>query len=237
MPQEQTNRLIDSLSPASQSLILQHCTPINLPLRTVLYRAEQRPAYAYFPTSGMASVISSTLNGGTAEVGIICREGVIGAFHLIGPAKISTECFMQLQGTGLRIPLPELRRAFLQSAEIRDRLLEFIQEHSLVGNQIAGCNRLHETEPRLARWLLMAQDQTGATKLNLTQEFIGMMLGTRRTTVSLVAGEVQRKGLIEISRGAINVLDRPGLQNLACDCYGITRDLLTNLYAQEWSKW
>lgn len=233
-----SNRLLNSLSPESYKLITAHAISIDLPLRKVLYSPEKRPPFAYFPTSGFASIVTSTLDGGTAEVGLIGNEGVVGAFHVIGPAKISTECFIQSKGTALRVPLPELRNAYLQSPEIRNRILEFVQEHSLVCAQIAGCNRLHEAEARLARWLLMARDHRHSDKLDLTQDFLGMMLGTRRTTVSLVAGVLQRSGLIEISRGTIHILDPEGLQRAACDCYPITLDLITNLYSSsDWSSW
>lgn len=197
----------------------------------------ERPMYAYLPLSGFASVTTTTADGGMAEVGIIGRGGLVGAYHLIGPAKISTECFVQLEGKALRVPLAELRRLFLQSSEIRDRILEFVQQHALIGSQIAGCNRLHEAEARLARWLLMAQDETGSAVLKLTQEFLGMMLGTRRTTVSLVAGGMQRANLISISRGTIRILDRKGLQGVACDCYPITRDLTQSIYSKTWTEW
>jgi hypothetical protein len=100
-------------------------------------------------------------------------------------------------------------------------------------SQIAGCNRLHEAEERLARWLLMAQDRTQSEVLNFTQEFIAMMLGARRTTVTLIAGSLQRANLIEYSRGRVKILDRENLESAACDCYKITKDLYTNLYSQK----
>ena len=103
-------------------------------------------------------------------------------------------------------------------------------------NQIAGCNRLHEAEERLARWLLMAQDRTQSDVLNFTQEFLAMMLGARRTTVTLIAGALQKAGLIEYQRGHVKILDRVNLEAAACDCYRIIRDLHTNLYGQTSSE-
>ena len=196
----------------------------------MLYKADEVPEFAYFITSGMASVVARSKDGGTAEVAVIGNEGMVGGLHLLGPAPISTEAFIQLDGTGLRIPLIELRKAFRSSEEIRDRILECIQEQALCVSQIAGCNRLHEAEARLARWLLMAQDRTQSVQLDFTQEFLAMMLGAQRTTVTLVAGGLQRSGLIDYKRGQVKILNRESLEEAACDCYQITKRLHTNLY-------
>ena len=233
MPEPATNRFLGALSDAASSLLLSHCVPVTLPLHTILYAAESVPSHAYFVTSGMASVITSMEDGGTAEVGMIGNEGVVGSIHLLGPAKVSTEAFMQLKGQALKIPLPELRRAFRGSEEIRDRILEFEQEQTVTVSQIAGCHRLHEAEERLARWLLTAQDRAQTDVMQFTQEFLAMMLGSRRTTVTLVAGMLQRSGSIEYSRGRVKILDRAKLEATACDCYRITRELYTNLYLKK----
>jgi CRP-like cAMP-binding protein len=227
------NRLLSSLSPQSRELLIAHCVPVDLPSKTSLYRAGQTPPYAYFITSGMASIVTEMEDGDTAEVGVVGNEGIIGIIFLLGPARISTCSFMQSGGTGLRIPLPELRHAFRSSEEIRDRILEFVQEKTISVNQLAGCNRLHESEERLARLLLTAQDRTRSDVLNFTQEFLAMMLGTRRTTVTLIAGSLQRAGLIEYSRGRVRILNRENLESAACDCYKIIKDLHTSLYSQK----
>ena len=219
-----------SLSSPARDLILARCTPMAAPLRTHLYAPEVKPAHAYFVLSGIVSIVSTTLAGNTAEVGIIGAEGMAGAVHLLGPCVVSSSAFMQLEGTLLRIPFNELKTLFREHEEIRDRILEFVQEHTLTVGQLAACNRLHEAEERLARWLLMAEDRTQSSVLNFTQEFLGMMLGSRRTTVSLVASGLQQKGLISYSRGKVRILDRPGLEAAACDCYPIIRNLNANLY-------
>src|SRR6201747_2679192 len=226
-----TNRLLSSLSPGSCEYLVSRSVAIHLPQKTFLYRADQTPSHAFFMTSGMASIVTSMENGETAEVGIVGSEGLVGGLHIMGPAAVTTDAFIQLEGSALKIPLPELRKAFRTSEEIRDRMLEFYQEQSLTMSQISGCNRLHEAEGRLARWLLMAQDRTQSEVLNFTQEFLGMMLGSRRTTVTVMAGILQRAGLIEYSRGRVRIVDRESLESAACDCYKIIKKLLTNLYA------
>jgi len=158
-------------------LLLSHCVEVDLPLRKSLYEAENTPHYDYFMTSGIASIVTAMAHGGTAEVGLIGRERVVGSFHLLGPAKISTSGFIQLTATALRIPFADLLNAFRTNEEIRSRVLEFVQEQAVSLSQIAGCHRLHEAEERLSRWLLMAQDRTQSDVLNFTQEFLGMMLG------------------------------------------------------------
>jgi CRP-like cAMP-binding protein len=207
------------------------CVEVDLPLRKSLYEPGIVPMYAYFMTSGIASVVAMMENGGMAEVGLIGREGVVGSFHLLGPAKVSTSCFIQLEATALRIRFADLANFFRTNDEVRERLLEFVQEQAVSLSQLAGCNRLHDNEERLARWLLMAQDRTQSETLNFTQEFLAMMLGSRRTTVTLIAGLLQRRGLIKYQRGKVKILDRAELEAAACDCYQITKELYTGLYS------
>jgi len=173
----------------------------------------------------MASIVTAMEDGGSAEVGMVGSEGLVGGMHMMGPGKISSTSFIQLEGSALKIPLSELRRAFRTSEEIRYRLLEFYQEQTTMVGQIAGCNRLHESEERLARWLLMAQDRAQSEVLNFTQEFLGMMVGSRRTTVTLIARTLQRAELIEYSRGRVKIIDREGLERAACECYRISKNL------------
>ena len=232
MSTEISNLFLSSLSPSSRELLIAASTSVQLPLKAPLYEAEQTPAYAYFLTSGIASVVTAMPDGGTAEVGLIGSEGLVGSFHLLGPASVSTDCFIQLEATALRIPLRQLQKAFRSSEEIRDRVLEFVQSQALSLSQLAGCHRLHEAEERLARWLLMAQDRVQSDNLYFTQEFLAMMLGSRRTTVTVVAGELQRKGLIEYRRGHVKILDREALEEKACDCYQIIKQLYVDLYKQ-----
>jgi len=230
MPASLKNLFLSSLHPEQRDLLLAHTSEVDLPLRTTLYEAEEDPKYAYFITSGLASVVMTMSEGGTAEVGVIGNEGVVGSTHLLGAAPVQTRCFMQLKGSALRIALPELREAFRSSEEIRDRILEFVQEQTLDVSQIAGCNRLHGAEERLARWLLMVSDRVQADTMDLTQEFLAEMLGAQRTTVTLVAGILQESGLIEYRRGHVRIVNRENLEHAACDCYQVTKRLYAGLY-------
>ena len=224
------NRLLSILDFKNRDVLNLLCTAVPLPLRTPLYEPGRVPVYAYFLTSGLASVVTPMIDGGTAEVELIGNEGFTGSLHLLGSAPVQTSCFMQMAGSGLRIEFSELRRLFRTSAEVRNRILEFVQEQALVVSQMTGCNRLHEVEARLARWILMAQDRYQSNVLHLTQEFLAQMLGTQRTTVTTVAGSMQRSGLLEYQQGRVKIPDRALLETAACECYGIARNLYTNLY-------
>ena len=137
---------------------------------------------------------------------------------------------MQLEGSALRIHYEDLRKLYRSSEEIRDHVLEFVQEQALIVSQIACCNRLHDAEVRFARWLLMARDRTGSNEIHLTHEFLGMMLGTGRPTVSLISATLQRRGILASVRSHITILDGLRLEELACDCYRAIKKLHTDLY-------
>ena len=229
-----SNRLLSSLSPEAAALLTSQCTPVSLPLRTLLYEPETPPKSAFFITSGIASVVAPLRDGGTAEVEIIGWEGVVGSLHLLGSAPVPTSCFMQIGGTGLRMEMAELRKIFHTSAEVRGRMLQLVQMQALTVSQMSGCNRLHGAEARLARWLLMAQDRTQSDVLHLTQEFLAEMLGTQRTTVTTIAVVLQRSGLIQYRQGEVRLLDHEGLKAAACDCYRIVKRLYSELYAAPW---
>ena len=137
---------------------------------------------------------------------------------------------MQVKGSGYKIRFADLKAAFLDSEEIRTRILEVTQQQTLTMSQIAACNKLHDNEARLARWLLMVQDRLQDELLPLTQEFLAEMLGSRRTTVAVSAGTLQRAGLIEYRRGKVKILSREDLESAACDCYKVTQRLFQSLY-------
>ncbi|HWG20386.1 MAG TPA: Crp/Fnr family transcriptional regulator [Terracidiphilus sp.] len=198
--------------------------------REILYEPDETPKYAHFLTSGVASIVVSMANGASTEVGLWGREGLVESFHLLGDAKIPNRCIVQMESTALRIPFNELQKEFRESEELRSCVLQGVQSQGAILGQLAGCNRLHEAEPRLARWLLMVRDRTESDTFLITQEFLAVMLGARRTTVTAAAGALQRKGLIHYSRGRIHLSDPARLENVACECYPTVRDLYASFY-------
>jgi CRP-like cAMP-binding protein len=227
------NVFLSTLSPPVRSALLKQAKAVELPLHTVLFEQTAPPRYGYFLLSGLASIVTERPSGECAEVCFVGREGLVSSVHLLGPASLSTRCMMQLAGTALRVPFADLQIAFDNSTEFRRLALEFVQQEIAVVAQIAGCNRLHNAEQRLVRWLLMAQDRVDRDTLEFTQEYLSEMIATQRTTVTLTAGALQQRGLIRYSRGVIHILDRGGLEAATCSCYQTIKDLFDGLYRQE----
>jgi CRP-like cAMP-binding protein len=224
------NQLLAALSPASRASLLSRLKPVSLPLRTVLYEPDETPKYAHFITSGIASVVSNMANGASAEVGVWGSEGLAESFHLLGRAKIPTRCFIQMEATALRMPFKDLQKEFTENEEIRDAVLQCVQSQGSILGQLAACNRLHEAEARLSRWLLMVRDRVQSENYFLTQEFLANMLGARRTTVTAAAGTLQRKGILKYSRGRIRIIDVPALEKTACECYRTVHSIYMDFY-------
>lgn len=225
------NRLLGALTQASRTQILAHARMVDLPQGTLLARADEPIQYAYLLTEGVASYVVTAKDGASAEIGMSGPEALMGGLALLGAYGPVANCLMQVDGAGYRISMADMRRLFEESAEIRHLALQSIQQQMLTLSQIAGCNRLHHASERLARWLLTAADRIGMDNVNLTQEALSQMLGTRRTTVALVAGSLQRDGLIRYRRAKVQIIDRAGLTAAACDCYTITRRLVDHLYS------
>lgn len=231
MANQSSNLIIDALPEHVKGLLLAHLQPVTLPVGTVLASPGEKPKYAHFMTSGIASVVTFMANGAGAEVGLIGREGLVEGINLLGPANSPTTAFIQSAGSALRMPFADLQERFTAPGPLRQRILECVQGHSFVLSQLAACHGLHEIEERLARWLLMVRDRLESERFDLTQEFLAEMLGARRTSVTLAAGTLQRSGLIKYQRGHIHIVDREGLESAACECYPIVRNLVSQLYA------
>jgi CRP-like cAMP-binding protein len=180
MASPRTNLLLESLSLASREHLLSLSRHVELPVRAWIQTPDESPQFAYFVTAGIASFVVELAEGGSAEVALMVREGLTCSLSLLGPAAASIQGFMQMAGSGYRIPFGEIKKIFRESEEIRTRILEHAQQQSLTSTHIVACNRLHEAEPRLARWLLMVQDRVEDDAFHLTQEFLAQMLGTQR---------------------------------------------------------
>ncbi len=231
--EESRNRLIEALSPESCRKLLAVARRVELPQGAVLFEPDEPNGYVHFLISGLASHVVTVPDGGSAEITMQGRESAVGALDLLGPNTPVARCYMQVDGAGLRVPLSDMRTLFAESPEIRGLILESIQQQTLTVNQISACNKLHRASERLARWLLTAADRTGSDRVHLTQESLAAMLGTRRTTVALVAGTLQRSGMIRYRRGVVKIMDREALSEAACDCYGIVSRLVDRLYQRK----
>ncbi len=226
MPGISSNSILDRLPSTQREALLARMEMIELPVGAVLTRPGELPKYAHFMISGITSVVTNMKDGGAAEVGLIGKEGLVEAMHLLGPANSPTTAFVQVAGSALRIPFRDIQKEALAWGPLLLGILEFVQRHNFALTQLAACNGLHEIEERLARWLLMVQDKVESPRFDLTQEFLATMLGARRTSVTMAAGRLQQNGLITYSRGRMHILERERLENAACECYPIVRDLV-----------
>ncbi len=230
MPQPHRNRLLAAIPQKSRKHLLSNSTEVQLAAKSVLHETASHPSHVFFLTSGLASVFAVTEVGLAAEVGVVGREGFTGGLHLIGPVDAPTHCRMQLSGEAVRIPFGHLQDAFHEDEQVNRLVLEFVQAQTHNLSQLAGCHRIHGASERLTRWLLTAQDLTESATIDITQEALSELLGTKRVTIAAAAGKLQRGKLIKYSRGHIHVVNRKGLEALACDCYSTVRDIHKGLY-------
>ena len=226
-----TSSFLQALPESLQSLIGESVTAVALPAGSVLFEPGVRPRFAHFLTSGMASVIMEMGDGCTPEILTIGSEGIVEAVHLLGPGRVPSRAFMKISGTGLQMSFSTLERLFSEHAALRSLILRYVQFRIALLSQNAACNRLHGVQQRLARYLLMVQDRTRSNNFMLTQEFLADMIGTQRTTVTHIAGALQRLGFIEYSRGKMTILNREGLEAASCECFRATMNQLNALYA------
>jgi CRP-like cAMP-binding protein len=203
---------------------------MDLPLGKPLYLRDEDPRYLYFLTSGIGSVVFNSVRGTTVELSTQGAEGVLGWANLLGPERTPSDASMQVAGAGYRIPLAAIQHEFDTSAETRHRVLEYVQHQSIVANQVVACNRLHRAEARFVRWMLMVSDRIHSDDLPMTQEFMSVMLGTRRTTVTEVSSELARAGAVEGRRGGLRIINRKVLESRVCECYPILRARYDALY-------
>ena len=216
------NRILAALPSAEYTRIEKELEPVPLATHTVLYEADSSISHVYFPTSGCVSMVN-VMQEGAVEVGTIGFEGFAGLPLLLDDDRMPTRAFVQLTGSSYRMQAAVFQQ-ILEENPMFERLLN---RHALaLFNQAAqsvACNRLHTLESRCARWLLMTHDRMRLEPFTLTHEFLSYMLGVHRPAVTLAAGVLQRAGLIRYTRGKVTVLDRAGLEAVACACYEVTR--------------
>ena len=218
------NHLIELLPRKDRLRLLSICEPIDLVTSKVLCEPGSLTRHAYFPIDGFISLIASTAGKPTLEVGMIGREGMLGAQLALGVATAPLHALVQGKGAAWRIEAPAFRRELMRSPALQRGLSQYVYVLMSQLATSAVCLRFHSIGPRLARWLLMSQDRAHADRFSITQEFLAYMLGVRRVGITKAASDLQRSGLIEYHRGHIRVLDRSGLEEAACDCYAVGRD-------------
>ncbi len=213
------NLILNALPEEDFERLLPDLEPVELKLGQVLYRAEEVISHVYFLNNSMVSVMAMTAGGQCAEAGVIGRECIVGMDALMGADLTVNENIVQHANGALRINRNAIKTEFKRSGSLHDSLLSFTRLLMIQISQTALCNRLHSLEQRLARWLLLSRDRAGTDELQLTQEFLAIMLGANRATVTLSAIALQSTGYIKYRRGHITITDYEGLKDFSCDCY------------------
>jgi len=213
------NHLIELLPRKDRKSLLAICEPVQLVLADVLCEPGDPTRHVYFPTDGFISVVAVIAGHPGLEIGMVGREGMLGAQLALGVAAVPMHALVQGAGAAWRIGVGDFRRELSRSAALRRGLNRYIHVLMVQLGTSSACLRFHMIGPRLARWLLMTQDRAHADGFHVTHEFLAYMLGVRRVGITTAAVALQRSGLIVYHRGELTVLDRTGLEAAACSCY------------------
>ena len=220
-----SNVILLALPDEEYNLLRPHLEPAQLPQYEILHEPGRKIDFSYFLNDGMTSLVALSRDGRTVEVGIVGKEGMVGMPLTVGLRQGTFRAIMQMQGSGSRVRSEIFEETLRCASTLRSELSRFALMHGMQVAQLAACNRLHEVEQRLVRWLMMCQDRVDSPMLPLTHEFLAQMLGTGRPSVSLALGVLENTGLIENLRGAVKILKRKRLEEVACECYGVIQNL------------
>jgi CRP-like cAMP-binding protein len=223
MERKTENYILRSIPDEEFESLRPHLVEVSLQVGDVINYPYDPIPNVYFPNDAMVSVIASTPEGQLSEAGVVGREGMVGIGIVLGVDTTPHENAIQLPGTALQMSAGAIREKFESCPELRKRLLHFTHAHMMQLIQTALCNRLHLLEQRLARWILLAHDRSSSDVLPLTQEFLAIMLGVQRPTVSHAAQKFKTEGSIKYNRGIVTVLDRKAIEKACCDCYEVVK--------------
>jgi len=223
------NRVLLATPDNEYELMRSDLTYIDLPHHLSLHEPTQSIEFVYFPNRGMVSQVVVTKDGRTVEVGVVGKEGYVGAGLAVGVSRSSVREVIQIAGNGFRMLGSALERILRSAPQLQVILNRHTGLQGMQVAQTAACNRLHDIQQRLSRWLLMTQDRVGSGVLPITHDFIATMMGTDRSTVSLAASVMQKEGIIEYLRGAVKIVNRRKLEKSSCECYGVIKQFEDDL--------
>ncbi|MDO9060273.1 MAG: Crp/Fnr family transcriptional regulator [Bradyrhizobium sp.] len=218
-----TNRLLSLLSDDDYQRLRPHLSLVVLDYKKSLYEASRPIEHVYFPIDGVASLVITTSDGHSAEVGTIGSEGIVGLPICLGDDVATSSVYVQVPGTALQMDARTFRGELDRNPALNLVMLRYAHAFFNQVAQSAACAHLHQLEQRCCRWLLMTRDRMPSGDFLLTQEFLGMMLGVRRTSVTDVMGSLQKDGLVRYRRGHVTILDPEALRQRACECYDISK--------------
>lgn len=211
------------------ALLRSNLAFVELPQRLTLHEPNQKLEFAYFLNTGMISLVVTTREAESVEIGVVGNEGFTPIQLLAGLKRNPHRAVMQIGGEGFRAPLGAVQEVLPSAPRLEMAMNRYAAVHGLQVAQTAGCNRLHDLDQRLARWLLLTQDRVGSGLLRITHDFLATMLGTDRPSVSLAAAGLQRRRIIQYTHGAVKILNRKKLESSACECYRIIREFSAEL--------
>ena len=225
------NRLLAALPPEILQPLAPELETVPIRSKEVVQPIGRQAEHVYFPHSGMGSIVIHMKDGMNIEAATVGNEGILGISYVLGDTLATEEMMIQLSGEASRLRIRVLRAEFDRDERLRTLLLRYSQ--LLMGQiaQGAGCNRVHPIEERCARWLLSTHDRIAGDQFPLTQEFMALMLGVRRAGVSVAQHALQQDGLIQYARGQVTILDRAGLEEVACECYGVIRERFDKFFS------
>jgi CRP-like cAMP-binding protein len=219
------NKILLAMPEKEYELMRADLTHIDLPSHLSLHEPTQNIEFVYFPNRGMVSQVVVTKDGRTVEVGVVGKEGYVGAGLAVGMSRSPVREIIQIAGDGFRVKANALKRILEAAPQLQVILNRHTGLQGMQVSQTAACNRLHDIQQRLSRWLLMTQDRVDAALLQITHDFIATMMGTDRSTVSLAASVMQKDGILDYVRGAVKIVNRRKLEKSACECYGVIQNL------------
>jgi len=217
------NHLLSRLPEDEYQMLRPHLEYFPTPIKTVLFERGGEIRYVHFPLSGAHSVLAIMEDGSAVEVGTVGLEGMSTVDVLTGSTQATETTICQIPGESLRMRVEQFNELLGRAPEFRRLLYRFLQAYLSQVSQSVACNRLHTTEERFARWILLSHDRVKGDTFQLTQEFLADMLGVHRPSVTLVARNFQQAGLLTYNRGVITILDRAGLEEASCECYKVVR--------------
>jgi CRP-like cAMP-binding protein len=217
-----SNKILLSCTESEYHILRPHLEHVDLPNHLVLHEAGGKLKFAYFPNRGLISLVVVMKDGKTAEAGIVGNEGFTGILAAVGVGWSPLETVVQIGGDGFRVEIGALQNTLRSSPHLQLRLSRYAAIRGMQVAQTAACNRLHKIEQRLARWLLMTQDRVDSEVLPITHDFLAIMLGTGRPSLTVALGGLEKKKLITCQRGAVKIVNRKNLEQCACECYGVT---------------
>lgn len=222
-PHPTRSRILAALTPDVQRRIFPHLEEVPLPLGKVLYEPGDKMRHVYFPIDCIVSLLYVMESGASAEISVVGNEGLVGISLFMGGESTSSRAVVQSGGSGYRLQGKLIVDEFHRNGQLMSLVLRYTQSLITQMAQTAVCNRHHSIDQQLCRWLLLSLDRLPTSHLTMTQELIANMLGVRREGVTEAAGRLQRLGVISYHRGHIEVIDRPKLEQLSCECYAVVK--------------